>query len=132
MQLASPESLIRNWLSTQFPSAKVVTETPAKLVENLPVILVNRISGADRIFLTIDDAVIDVDYYAATRDAARSGAEAVRDKLRFTLPGLIVENATILAVDTNVAPQWTPYPNTNLRRFSATYNIRVHTQAQAS
>lgn len=132
MQLASPESLVRNWLAEQFPLARVVTETPPDLASVLPCILVNRIGGADRIFLTIDDAVIDVDYFAATRDAARTGAESVRDAMRFTLPGTSTGGAFILDVATQVAPFDSTYPNPNLRRFSATYDVRVHTQAQAS
>lgn len=127
MQLASAEKVTRDWVASTFPSARVVTETPANLADVLPCIQVERIGGSDTVFETIDDAIIDVEYFAASRDAARVGAEAVRAAFRFDLPGQTIGSAFVLSVATVTAPVWTPYPNTSVRRFHATYQLRLHT-----
>jgi len=122
--LAAAESVIRAWLAQQFPNARVVTETPADLVDVLPCIRVERFGGSDDVY-TLDVANIDVDCYDATREAARSLAEDVRTALRLSAEGQSVNGALIAQVTTISAPTWTPYDNTNLRRFTASYRIAI-------
>jgi hypothetical protein len=103
----------------------VVTETPANLADVLPVIEVTRFGGSDEV-IVLDSANIDVDVYAATRDAARTLGEQVRTALRLHLPGYASAGAAVQSVTTISAPRWVPYDNTNLRRFNAAYRITIH------
>lgn len=123
--LVAAESFVRNWLATQFPAARVVTETPANLGEALPVIEVTRFGGSDDV-IVLDSANIDIDVYAATRDAARTLGEQVRTALRLHLPGYASAGAAVQSVTTISAPRSVPYDNTNLRRFNAAYRITIH------
>ena len=123
--LASAESLVRDWLATQFNPTRVVTELPANLGDALPLIQVTRFGGSDDV-LTLDAANIDVDTFGATRDAARSLGEQVRSALRLHLPGYSTGTAGVQSVTTISAPRWVPYDNTNLRRFVASYRITIH------
>lgn len=116
------------WLQTAFPLARVCTETPANLEDIAQVIQVTRIGGADRL-QTLDDAVVDVDCFASTRDASRSLAYGVRHALRYDLPGTQVDGGQVKAVGTIAAPAWRPHTNTNVRRFGATYQITIHASA---
>lgn len=127
MSVSLPAELgIRTWLAAAFPSCRVVTETPSNLATVLPLIHVERIGGAE-FEPTIDDARMDVAYFGATRDAAAVGAEAVRIAMLWNLPGQTVGGSVVLSVATLSAPVWTPYDNTTLRRFDATYQVRLKT-----
>jgi hypothetical protein len=123
--LVSAEPFVRSWLAAQFPTARVVTETPANLADVLPVIEVTRFGGSDEV-IVLDSANIDVDVYAATRDAARTLGEQVRTALRLHLPGYASAGAAVQSVTTISAPRWVPYDNTSLRRFNAAYRITIH------
>lgn len=122
---AAAETVLVTALAAQFPAARVLTETPANLVEVLPCIQVTRFGGVDDV-LSFDEATLDVDVYAATRDDARSLGEQVRGYLRGELPGQTVAGAFVLRVRTLSAPSWTPHTNTGLRRFTSSYQIRLH------
>lgn len=123
--LASAESLVRNWLATQFPSPiRVVTELPADLGAT-QVIQVTRFGGSDD-WITLDSANVDIDAFASTRDAARTLAEQVRTAVRLHLPGYAASGAAVQSVTTISAPRWVPHDNTNLRRFVASYRITIH------
>ena len=123
--LADAETLVRGWLATQFPSpTRVVTELPADLGA-VPTIQVTRFGGSDD-WITLDAANIDVDTFAATRDASRSLAGQVRSALRLHLPGYAANGAAVQSVTTISAPRWVPYDNTSLRRFVASYRITIH------
>ena len=125
--LASAESVVRDWLATQFtsPTYRVVTELSTKLADDLPLIQVVRFGGSDA-DLTLDSANVDIDTFAATRDAARSLAEQVRSAVRLHLPGYANAGAAVQSVTTISAPRWLPYDNTSLRRFTAAYRITIH------
>jgi hypothetical protein len=120
-----PFTLVRGWLATQFPSPiRVVTELPADLAAT-QVIQVTRFGGSDD-FITLDAANVDIDVFAATRDASRTLAEQVRTAVRLHLPGYATGGAAVQSVTTISAPRWVPYDNTNLRRFVASYRITIH------
>lgn len=125
--LVDAELFVRDWLGIRFPDARLCTETPANLASVLPCIKVERIGGSDSENVRLDDAILDVEYFAATRDDARKGAEEVRYALRNEMPGDFISGAAVQYVRTSVAPSWAPYDNTSLRRFVATYLIRLHT-----
>jgi hypothetical protein len=123
--LVAAEPLVRGWLDAQFPTARVVTELPANLADVVPAIQVTRFGGSDD-FITLDAANIDIDTFAATRDASRSLSEQVRAALRLHLPGYAANGAAVQSVTTISAPRWVPYDNTSLRRFVASYRITIH------
>lgn len=124
MSLASATAVVRTYLAGQFPTARVVTETPADMTGEPPVIRVRRIGGSDTVY-TLDVANLDVDTYAVGEPAAYDLAEQVRTSLRLHAEGQTVDGALIAEVATISAPKWVPYDNTALRRISATYRIAI-------
>lgn len=122
---AIAETVLTTWLKAAFPLARVVTELPANLATVVPCIQVTRFGGADDV-ITLDAAHIDIDCYTVDRTTARVLAEQVRTSLRLQLPGQIVAGGTVALVSTISAPTWTPYDNTALRRFVASYRVVIH------
>ena len=125
MPFVAAESLIHNWLATHFSPTRVVTELPANLATQVPIIQVTRFGGSDDLPV-IDHAHVDVDTFAATRDASRALAEQVRAALRFQMPGYASSGYAVQSVTTISAPRWVPYDDTGLRRFVASYRITIH------
>lgn len=116
------ERLLVAYLSDAL-KVRVVTDLPANLQDILPVVQVGRVGGADDV-VTIDNARVDVDAFAAGRGAASDLAERCRVALRFELPGRVVGGARVAAVRTGAGPAWRPYDDTtNVRHFGATYEI---------
>jgi hypothetical protein len=62
---------------------------------------------------------------AVGRAAARDLAHQVRASLRRDLPGRIVGGLFVLSCRTFSGPVWTPYDNTNLRRFTYSAEFRL-------
>lgn len=91
----------------------------------LPVVFVERISGAD-LDPVLDRPVIDVDVYAGTRAQAQEIAETIRTELRFNLPGSTVGGAVFTRTRTIVAPRVLPHANPKVRRYSANYELLLH------
>lgn len=125
MPSAIAETVLLTWLKAAFPAARVVTETPGDLADVVPCIQVSRFGGADEYVSTFDNPSMDFDCYAATRGEARQLAYDVRSSLRDDLPGQVVAGASIVRVRTISGPAWTPYNNTNLRRFTYSAQIRL-------
>lgn len=122
MDFADVEKLLVGWLKTQLTPVRVVTETPANLQAVLPVIQVGRVGGADR-DVVIDNALVTVDCFGASREAAKTLAEQVRTALRFQLPGHATTDCVVTKTTTVSAPAWRPWDDTSLRRFGASYQI---------
>jgi hypothetical protein len=103
-----------------------VTELPADLAGDT--VRITRISGTDSgQFSVYEDAIVDFECFASTRQAARTLAYAVRDYLRNTLPGETVDaKAFVVAVRSVNGPVWVPYDNTAVRRFVYTAQVRIH------
>lgn len=127
MPYAEAEVVLRDWLDTAFTSARVVTETPADMTANLPVIRVQAFGGTGDAY-QFDTARLDVDVFHSTRAAARTLAYQVRASLLQNLPGQYLHGAMVLSVAEFLAPIWTPYDNTNLRRFTLSVSVRLHTR----
>lgn len=95
----------------------------------LPVIVVERISGADLENTPIlDRPVIDVDCYAGNRGDAQDLAEQVRHALRWTLPGSNIDGLVFTRTRTVVGPRALPHANPAVRRYSANYELLLHVQ----
>lgn len=124
------EPLLIAGLRAQFPAARLCSETPDNLGDVLPVIQVVGIGGSGD-ELQFDTPRADVDVFAATRDAARTLAQQVHDWLLRDLPGTSLGDAFVLSVTEFMSPAWTPYDNTNLRRFTLSVGLRLHTRSAA-
>lgn len=128
--MAEAETVLITALRVEFPSARVATETPSNLGElvaaGTPVFRVTRFGGADEFVHAFDNPHLDVDVYGADRDAARTLAYDVRRFIRHELPGQTHAGATVLRTRTFSGPVWTPYPNTAVRRFTYSTQLRLH------
>jgi hypothetical protein len=118
------ERLLVQWLGSQL-ACRVVTDLPANLEKQVPLIQIMRLGGGDA-RPGLDVAGLDVDAYGADRGAAVALAEKARHALRFRLPGTQIDSAVFTRVDTTEAPSFRPYDNTDLRRFGATYRLTIH------
>lgn len=107
---------------------RACTDLPADLLQVLPVVQVARIGGTDS-SVSLDVATVDVDSYAASRQAANELAGQVRHALLFALPGAAAAGGVVTRVQTLSAPAWRPYDNTTLRRVGASYQLTVRATA---
>lgn len=107
-------------------SARVVTELPATLPAEI--VRVTQFGGTDdREFSIYEEPILDFDCFAATRQAARTLAYSVRHYVREVMPGTTVgTDAFIVWARTVSGPRWTPYDNTDVRRFTYTAQLRIH------
>jgi|SRR5690606_7669830 len=119
------ETVLIEYLSSEFPAALVLTETDDELADTLPVVKVERIGGGDRV-ITFDVARVDVEVFAATRFDARDLSEQIRSNLRYVLPGKTITGAVVGDVNTISGPNSAPWEDTSIRRFVATYEITIH------
>lgn len=121
------EVLLVAYLAAADPSARVLTDLPDDLESVLPVWQVRRVSGADRDY-KLDRPIVDIDTWAADRTTAAQRAHQAHALLRGDLPHLhaVQPSGVVTSVETIAGPRWLPDPNTNLRRYSASYEICVH------
>jgi hypothetical protein len=113
-----------SWLAAD-QDVRVVTELPSNLVEVLPLIQVQRVGGDDDGF-RLDRALVDLDVYASTRQAASDLARSARSGLLGHLRGTSTGAAVFNHISTVAAPSWRPYENVNLRRYGGTYQLFFH------
>ena len=112
------------WLASGL-DARVLTDLPANLGEILPIIQIQRAGGSDD-GLRLDRAFVDIDVYAATRQAASQLMSQTRSLLLTELRGAVTPTAVFTSARTIAAPAWRPYENPALRRFGATFEIFCH------
>ena len=112
------------WLATAV-GVRHCTELPADLLDELPVNQIQRVGGDDDSF-RLDRALVSIDSYAATREAASLLARQTRHSLVVNLRGVKTATAVFGGVSTVSAPAWRPYENPGLRRMGATYEIYFH------
>lgn len=123
---ADPELLVSAWLHERL-SHKMWADPrlPADWPFTAPLGHVQRGQDTGDSVLTLDAAILDVDFYAKVADHARQAAEQARNALRLHLPGHTwPTGVTVSAVDTVTAPFWAPDPN--VYRRSATYRVVLH------
>ncbi|MGW2228286.1 phage tail termination protein [Streptomyces formicae] len=112
------------WLHAKL-TVRVLTDLPANLGSVLPVVQLQRIGGDDDT-IRLDRAVVDLDVYAGTRQAASALMAQARSVLLSELRGVATESAVFTAARTISAPAWRPYENTSLRRVGGTYEVYSH------
>ncbi|WP_437044468.1 hypothetical protein [Streptomyces angustmyceticus] len=124
------ENAVAMWLRSQLgDGVRVVNELPTTLEKSLPLVQVQLLPGGgddDR----DDQAVVDVDTFAATRTAMWTVAERVRTAM-LAAPGNVSGGVRIDRVTTDVRPGCVPYGNPALRRAVATYRLTSRAQAPA-
>jgi hypothetical protein len=123
---ADPELLVSKWLAVRL-GIKVFVDPvlPANSWAQAPVAHMLRGRDQGDAQLTLDVALLDVDVYSAIPDHARETAEAIRGVLRLELPRYTFDNgAFVTAVQTVMAPCWTPDPKVSRR--SASYRVGLH------
>lgn len=120
--------LIADWLKTRMaPDVNnFATQLPYNLTFVMPLVVVERIGGPDRI-LGVDEPTLDIDVFQPNQDAAIDLGEDVRQLVRLHLPGQILPGGVaVKSVGTNSGPAPAPWDNTQIRRISATYQIKLH------
>lgn len=121
------ELLIIQWLQGQLGSGVVVRdELDNNLLNELPTVQVERVPAGGDDGFRIDQALVDIDVYAATRGAAVALAIQIRGLLLTVLSGAATGGAVVGRVSTLAAPGSRPYENPGLRRVGATYQIYSH------
>jgi hypothetical protein len=107
------------------PDIRFVTILPAGDSEEI-IARVHRISGANR-DIYIDRPVVDVDVFGLKTDVGNVSAAARRiqsDILSFA--SKIIPIGVIQSASTTVGPRQLPEANNLYVRYSATYEIRIH------
>ena len=134
--------LLVTWLADRFPDARVATDLPGDLIDQLPVITVRRFGGSDSVH-SLDNANCDVDVWAASLEEADDLAAEVRVALRLEISGSLItvgpRSGVIARVETLSGPSERPTTwggtsgskgtGTSLmdvRRIGASYRITVH------
>lgn len=115
-----------SWLRERAPDGTVVRdELDNDLLGELPTWQVQRVGGDDD-GIRLDRALVDIDVYATTRDAALTDAKLIRGWLLRSLRGSATAGAVFGRVSTVSAPAIRPYENIGLRRVGATYEVFFH------
>jgi hypothetical protein len=107
------------------PDIRFVTVMPAGNYDSI-IARVHRISGANR-NIHVDRPIIDVDVFGPKSQAGNVSAAArnIQSDL-LSLMGKQVLNGVIIHVTTTAGPRSLPEANTDLVRYSATYEISIH------
>jgi len=112
------------WLTDRLEE-RTLTDLPANLVDVLPVVQIQRVGGGDD-GIRLDRAFVDIDVYAASRQAASQLMSQTRSLLLTGLRGTVTATAVFTSARTITAPAWRDYENPNLRRVGATFEIFCH------
>lgn len=112
------------WLTERLDE-RTLTDLPANLTDALPVVQIQRVGGNDD-GIRLDRAFVDVDVYAASRQAASQLMSQTRSLLLTGLRGTATDVAVFTSARTVSAPSWRPYENPGLRRFGATFEVFCH------
>ena len=117
------EALLVGWLPSQV-TARALTDLPADLAEQVPVVQVVRIGGpSDDNNPNFQAATVSVDCFAVDRISATLLAQQVDDALRKALPGTTTGGAVVTKVRTLTGPSWRPWNDVAVRRSGSTYQI---------
>jgi hypothetical protein len=124
---ADVEKILVGWLAGVL-SVRCMTEAPGNLGAVLPAIRVTR-SGGDDLLPTFERPFVDLDCFGATRSAASLLARRAHDAMLLLLPGLFVDGAVVARVASMAGPSWAAWDNTDLRRFTASYQLLIKSPA---
>jgi hypothetical protein len=124
---ADVEELVKAWLQAKLGYENVTHEQPTNLRFVMPLIVVERFGGADRI-ITLDKPHVDLDVFAPSRAAAKAHANTIWQAMRTRMPGYIYAARTVVQnVETIAGPSHAPWDsNAQVRRFTMAYQIHLH------
>lgn len=110
---------------TQSPTIRTVTSLPEDLAGNVPLLQVVRASGS--VFgRRYDRAFFDLNAFGADEDSASALARAAEALLLAPINQTFPDLGAVLGSAESIRrPQWTPYENTNVRLYAATYSIKL-------
>jgi hypothetical protein len=123
---ADPELLIATWLHGQLGcQMRADPRLPDRWSFDAPIGMVQRGQGFGDDVLTLDTAILDIDFYAKVADHARDYAERARHELRVNLPLHVFDGGVfVTGVRTVSAPCWAPDPG--VYRRTAAYQVTLH------
>lgn len=130
---ADPELLIAEWLQGRLgDTVKLWADPnlPGNHSFTSPIGHVQRGQGFGDTALTLDEALLDVTWYAADADHARRAAEDTRTQIRLHLPHVTFPNGVFVTGTFTVsAPTWLPDPK--VYRRGASYRVILHGLAES-
>jgi hypothetical protein len=124
------ETLIVAWLKTQLDvtqihAGDIPDDVPQNLPGVVPLIMVSRFGGADRV-LGFDNPAVDIDVFASSRAAAIAHAGKAQRAMLVVLPRQTLTGAVITRVQTIGPPISVPWDSSTVRRVNASYQLGVH------
>jgi hypothetical protein len=119
------EALLVAWLEETIVGATASTETPSDLDDQLPWLLVQRVSGPYDGF-RVDRPSVDIAVFHTDGPSAVDLALQVQALLHDELARTTYRGAVINKVKTNTGPHRVPYDNPNMRRAEANYEFAIH------
>lgn len=119
------EELLVAFLAEQFPApVTVVTELYMGFEEDMPLLRVARIGGAQVRPLILDGPRMDIDVYHRTRAGASQLAREVA-AIMPTAKGREFAGGLVTSVQEEIGPSWRPEYNPQLYHFGCTYVLTV-------
>ena len=118
------ESALLYALVPMEPDIRFVTSMPGD-VSSITA-RVHRISGANR-DIHVDRPIVDIDVFGPKSEAGNVSvaARSIQSDVH-SLMGKVVQNGVIQHAVTIAGPRSLPEANTDLVRYSATYEIQIH------
>jgi hypothetical protein len=112
------------FLADVFPDHNIVTELYMGFEDELPLIRVSRIGGAQVRPLVLDGPRIDVDVYHGTRLGASELCRTVAAHMP-AAKGREYAGGLITSVAEEVGPSWRPEFNPSMYHFGATFVLTI-------
>ncbi|MCM8552343.1 hypothetical protein [Streptomyces sp. STCH 565 A] len=110
----------------RWPTAVVRDELDNNLLDELPTIQITQVPAGDLAASRLARMLVDIDVYAATRQAAFDLARETVTWVERELRGSTTSTLTISRAGVVTLPAARPYENTALRRVGGTFEIFCH------
>lgn len=129
MTFGGVEALLVPWLKSALGGVRAVTELPSDLQAQVPL---HRVMGAggtanpDMPRLLVPR--VSIDSFDVGYAAASQAAQAARAAM-LSLRGQTINGTAFTFVELVSGPIWVPYPDTQIRQFTAMYQLHVMTPA---
>lgn len=118
------EEVLVTYLADLFPDAQVVTELYMGFEEEVPVVRVARIGGAQVRPLVLDGPRMDVDVYHRTRADASLLARRIAAAIP-AMQGQAFAGGLVTSTAEEIGPSWRPEYNPQLYHFGATFVLTI-------
>lgn len=122
----STYTFLREFLRSVVEINGVYRQPPSNLTTAVPLAVVARFGGADRV-VTVDRPRVDIDWYASSEDTAETGAETIRTALLTHLRGWMYGGAVAGKVTTMSGPTLRDWDASgSVFRCHAAYELTIH------